>query len=178
MEGLCKGTVCIPTRVPERLTDGTNITLVEFACATYQNVVVDQELKTVALGITPTLEVMSLPRLIHQILHCLTFTESKLRTVISIGGSDCCRHGPYGEAVATSCQFGSNLLTNCKALVTRLSLWHSTPKKRLCATTLWSRVARAIAVPLPKPEPEPVVKTSFCIISLASGLKINNCFGD
>ena len=50
VEGLCKGTVCIPARVLKGLTDGVSIDLVEFARVTNQNIVVDQERQIAALG--------------------------------------------------------------------------------------------------------------------------------
>ena len=49
-EGLCKGSICIPVRRLEDLTDGLNIDLVEFARLTNRNLVIDKDQRVAALG--------------------------------------------------------------------------------------------------------------------------------
>ena len=49
-EGLCIDEICVPVRETNRLTDSTNIDLVEFARVTKQDIVFDRQRQVAALG--------------------------------------------------------------------------------------------------------------------------------
>ena len=49
-EGLCKGSICIPVRNLQELTDGKSLDLTEFARLMKLNILIDAQRKIVALG--------------------------------------------------------------------------------------------------------------------------------